>query len=159
MLARHAPPLGRRHALSSHNPRVSFGNTGFATRFSSDRDGLRPQSPIHANLPIRKALSVLTLSKPPSCSLRRRRFYSIVGISYQIRYSLQGGKTWTRAWLSMGCPQCPECLLEAVSGLTVLYGLHSAWRDEYNGERPHSSLGYRTPNEFAAVLKSSVMTG
>jgi putative transposase len=35
----------------------------------------------------------------------------------------------------------------------------AAWRDEYNGERPHSSLGYRTPNEFAAVLKSSVMTG
>ena len=25
-----------------------------------------------------------------------------------------------------------------------------AWRDEYNSERPHSSLGYRTPNEFAA---------
>jgi putative transposase len=35
----------------------------------------------------------------------------------------------------------------------------SAWRDEYNGERPHSSLSYRTPNEFAAILKSSVMTG
>ncbi len=35
----------------------------------------------------------------------------------------------------------------------------AAWRDEYNGERPHSSLGYRTPNEFAAILKSSVMTG
>jgi putative transposase len=33
------------------------------------------------------------------------------------------------------------------------------WRQEYNGERPHSSLGYRTPNEFAEVLKSSVMTG
>ena len=27
----------------------------------------------------------------------------------------------------------------------------TAWRDEYNRERPHSSLGYRTPNEFAAV--------
>jgi putative transposase len=26
-----------------------------------------------------------------------------------------------------------------------------AWRDEYNGERPHSSLGGRTPNEFAAI--------
>lgn len=24
-----------------------------------------------------------------------------------------------------------------------------AWRQEYNGERPHSSLGYRTPEEFA----------
>jgi putative transposase len=34
-----------------------------------------------------------------------------------------------------------------------------AWRDEYNGERPHSSLGYRTPNEFAEILKSSVMAG
>lgn len=34
-----------------------------------------------------------------------------------------------------------------------------SWRDEYNGERPHSSLGYRTPNEFAGVLNSSVMTG
>jgi putative transposase len=26
-----------------------------------------------------------------------------------------------------------------------------AWREEYNGERPHSSLGYRTPREFAAA--------
>lgn len=34
-----------------------------------------------------------------------------------------------------------------------------AWRDEYNSERPHSSLGYRTPNEFADHLKSSVMAG
>jgi putative transposase len=34
-----------------------------------------------------------------------------------------------------------------------------AWRDEYNSERPHSSLGYRTPNEFADQLKSSLMAG
>jgi putative transposase len=26
-----------------------------------------------------------------------------------------------------------------------------AWRNEYNGERPHSSLGYRTPDEFAKI--------
>ena len=25
------------------------------------------------------------------------------------------------------------------------------WRDEYNNHRPHSSLGYQTPNEFAAA--------
>jgi putative transposase len=38
-------------------------------------------------------------------------------------------------------------------------GKIAAWRVEYNDERPHSSLGYRTPNEFAEILKSSVMTG
>lgn len=26
-----------------------------------------------------------------------------------------------------------------------------AWRQEYNGERPHSSLDYRTPDEFAKI--------
>jgi putative transposase len=30
----------------------------------------------------------------------------------------------------------------------------TAWRDEYNGERPHSSLGYRTPNEFAEMTQN-----
>lgn len=35
----------------------------------------------------------------------------------------------------------------------------SRWREEYNGERPHSSLGYRTPNEFAETLRSSVLHG
>ncbi len=28
----------------------------------------------------------------------------------------------------------------------------AAWRDEYNQQRPHSSLNYRTPNEFAQVF-------
>src|SRR5690348_4307016 len=35
----------------------------------------------------------------------------------------------------------------------------SRWQEEYNGERPHSSLGYRTPNEFAETLRSSVLHG
>ena len=26
-----------------------------------------------------------------------------------------------------------------------------AWRKEYNGQRPHSSLAYRTPDEFAKI--------
>jgi putative transposase len=28
----------------------------------------------------------------------------------------------------------------------------AAWRKEYNEERPHSSLGYRTPKEFATWM-------
>ena len=35
----------------------------------------------------------------------------------------------------------------------------SNWHQGYNRERPHSSLGYRTPNEFAETLRSSVLHG
>ena len=34
----------------------------------------------------------------------------------------------------------------------------AAWRTEYNEERPHSSLGYKTPNEFAAAQTASFYT-
>jgi putative transposase len=43
-----------------------------------------------------------------------------------------------------------ECL--AVSWFQNLFDARrkiTAWRKEYNEERPHSSLGYKTPNEFA----------
>ena len=30
----------------------------------------------------------------------------------------------------------------------------AAWRKEYNEERPHSSLGYRTPKEFAVQARN-----
>jgi hypothetical protein len=29
--------------------------------------------------------------------------------------------------------------------------LGALWREEYNTERPHSSLGYKTPAEFAST--------
>src|SRR5581483_1953933 len=35
----------------------------------------------------------------------------------------------------------------------------AAWQKEYNEERPHSSLGYRTPKEFAAQRASFNRTG
>jgi hypothetical protein len=33
----------------------------------------------------------------------------------------------------------------------------ASWREEYNGERPHSGLGYRTPNEFAEMPRFSLL--
>jgi putative transposase len=45
-----------------------------------------------------------------------------------------------------------ECL--AVSWFQNLFDARrkiAAWRKEYNEERPHSSLGYKTPKEFAAA--------
>jgi putative transposase len=34
----------------------------------------------------------------------------------------------------------------------------AAWHGEYNEERPHSSLGYRTPKEFAAAQAAGFYT-
>jgi len=34
----------------------------------------------------------------------------------------------------------------------------AAWRKEYNEERPHSSLGYKTPKEFAAAQAAGLYT-
>ena len=33
----------------------------------------------------------------------------------------------------------------------------AAWREEYNRRRPHSSLGYRTPEEFAQEWKTAAV--
>lgn len=49
-----------------------------------------------------------------------------------------------------------ECL--AVSWFQNLFDARrkiAAWQKEYNEERPHSSLGYRTPKEFATSLRSA----
>jgi putative transposase len=49
-----------------------------------------------------------------------------------------------------------ECL--AVSWFQNLFDARrkiAAWRKEYNEERPHSSLGYRTPQEFAAARRAA----
>jgi putative transposase len=52
-----------------------------------------------------------------------------------------------------------ECL--AVSWFQNLFDARrkiAAWRKEYNEERPHSSLGYKTPKEFAAEQTADFYT-
>ena len=52
-----------------------------------------------------------------------------------------------------------ECL--AVSWFQNLFDARrkiAAWRTEYNEERPHSSLGYKTPKEFAEAQAASFYT-
>ena len=49
-----------------------------------------------------------------------------------------------------------ECL--AVSWFQNLFDARrkiTAWRKEYNEERPHSSLGYLTPKEFATAMRAA----
>ena len=50
-----------------------------------------------------------------------------------------------------------EAILEAAKTLFLSLGqareIIAAWVDDYNTERPHSSLGYATPAAFAAGLE------
>jgi transposase InsO family protein len=49
-----------------------------------------------------------------------------------------------------------ECL--AVSWFQNLFDARrkiTAWKTEYNEQRPHSSLGYLTPNEFATAMRAA----
>jgi putative transposase len=52
-----------------------------------------------------------------------------------------------------------ECLnVEWFKNLQEARVMVGTWRRHYNHERPHSSLGYRTPGEFYAVYKQRAMT-
>ena len=44
--------------------------------------------------------------------------------------------------------------LEVFENLPAARRLTTLWKEDYNHHRPHSSLGYRTPVEFAARLGS-----
>ena len=49
-----------------------------------------------------------------------------------------------------------ECLnTNWFTSLTLARKIVSAWRVDYNEQRPHSSLQYRTPSEFAALLSQT----
>ena len=41
--------------------------------------------------------------------------------------------------------------MEIFEGVREARALTASWRDEYNTQRPHSSLGYQTPAGFAAA--------
>jgi integrase-like protein len=49
-----------------------------------------------------------------------------------------------------------QCLNRELFGsLVEALGIIQAWREEYNQRRPHSSLGYLSPDQFAAAEKDT----
>ncbi len=53
-----------------------------------------------------------------------------------------------------------ECLNEHwFMNLSAARGILEAWRDDYNAVRPHSALGYRTPEEFAEQMARKTPVG
>ena len=67
------------------------------------------------------------------------------------------GSPWENAYIeSFHDKLRDECLNRELFGsLLEAQVIIEQWRLEYNGLRPHSSLGYRTPDEFAAAHGSS----
>lgn len=67
------------------------------------------------------------------------------------------GSPWENAYIeSFHDKLRDECLNREVFGsLWEARVIIGQWRQEYNGLRPHSSLGYQTPDEFAARTGSS----
>ena len=66
------------------------------------------------------------------------------------------GSPWENAYIeSFHDKLRDECLNRELFGsLLEAQVIIEQWRVEYNGLRPHSSLGYRTPDEFAAHVGS-----
>lgn len=67
------------------------------------------------------------------------------------------GSPWENAYIeSFHDKLRDECLNRELFGsLLEAQVIIEAWRVEYNGLRPHSSLGYQTPDEFAAAKSAS----
>ena len=70
---------------------------------------------------------------------------------------IQPGSPWENAYIeSFHDKLRDECLNRELFGsILEAQVIIEQWRLEYNGLRPHSSLGYRTPDEFATAHGSS----
>jgi transposase InsO family protein len=67
------------------------------------------------------------------------------------------GSPWENAYIeSFNDKLRDECLnMEVFRNGLEARGVIEAWRREYNEHRPHSSLNYMTPTEFAAQCRNS----
>ncbi len=68
---------------------------------------------------------------------------------------IEPGSPWQNAYgESFNGKFRDECLnMEVFYSLAEAKTIVETWRQSYNHERPHSSLGYQTPAEFAATWR------
>lgn len=73
---------------------------------------------------------------------------------------IEPGSPWENAYIeSFNGTFRRECLdRNLFRNLKEAQGMIEKWRIKYNEERPHSSLGYKTPKEFAEKYSSSLRT-
>lgn len=83
-----------------------------------------------------------------------RRFLETAGVE---TLYIEAGAPWQNGYVESFNSRFRDELLsqEVFAGVKDAKGLSVWWKNEYNHRRPHSSLGYRTPAEFAASLAES----
>ncbi len=74
---------------------------------------------------------------------------------------IKPGSPWENAYIeSFHDKLRDECLKRELFGsLLEAQMIIEQWRDEYNELRPHSSLGYQTPREFALSTYTELRSG
>jgi transposase InsO family protein len=78
-----------------------------------------------------------------------RRFLAAAGVE---TLYVEPGSPWQNGYAESFHSRLRSELLDAevFENVTAAQALSAAWRNDYNHYRPHSSLGYNTPAEFAA---------
>ena len=84
-----------------------------------------------------------------------RRFVLAAGVT---TLYIEPGSPWENGYAESFHGRLRDELLNAelFTSLAEARGLAASWKNEYNHRRPHSSLGYQTPAEYAAGLRRSL---
>ena len=92
-------------------------------------------------------------SRPEFIALALRGFLNRCGVASAY---IEKGKPWQNGFAESFHGRLRDEFLNQEVFLSVRDARvrTEAWRHWYNGERPHSSLGYKTPREFAACYKA-----
>ena len=92
---------------------------------------------------------------PEFIALAIRRFLEHTGVG---TLYIEPGAPWQNGYAESFGGRLRDELLNAelFADLREAKVLSSMWRNEYNHRRPHSSLGYRTPAEFAANFRGKL---
>ena len=83
-----------------------------------------------------------------------RRWLKYVGVA---TLYIEPGSPWENGYAESFHSRFRDEFLamEIFDGINDAQALTAAWRDDYNTQRPHSSLDYLTPAEFAAACAAS----
>lgn len=91
---------------------------------------------------------------PEFIALAIRKFLTSAGVA---TLYIEPGSPWQNGYAESFHSRLRSELLDAeiFENVTAAQSLAASWRSGYNHHRPHSSLGYQTPAEFAAGCAAS----